>query len=72
MLTTIDLRLMLQRRFRSLFFSVVLGFHNALEQDEAALEEVAVQIRIAHHDPLAFDLSRPERCFFWNESSLMN
>jgi len=63
---------MLQRRFRSLMFSVLLGFHNALEQDDAALEEVAVHIRIAHHDPLAHLLARPERCFLWNASSLLN
>jgi len=53
-------------------FSVLLGFHNALEQDDAALEEVAVHIRIAHHEPLAHLLARPERCFLWNASSLLN
>lgn len=63
---------MLQQRFRSLLFTVVLGFHNALEQDDAALEEIAVQIRVTHHDPLAVLLARPERCFFWDQSSLLN
>jgi hypothetical protein len=57
---------------RTLLFTVLLGFHNALEQDDAVLEEVAVHIRIAHHDPLATLLARAGRCFFWNGSSLLN
>ena len=57
---------------RTLLFTVLLGFHNALEQDDADLEEIAVHIRIDHRDPLEDLLVRSERCFFWNRSSLMN
>lgn len=60
------------QRLRSVLFSLLLGFHNAWAHDDAALEEVAVHIRLAQHDPLADALSRPARCFFWNASSLLN
>ena len=57
---------------RTLLFTVLLGFHNALEQDDADLEEIAVHIRNDHQDPLATLLARAGRCFFWNGSSLLN
>ncbi len=60
------------RWVRTSLLSLLLGFHNALEQDDAALEELAVHIRVAHHDPYSALLARPERCFFWNGSSLLN
>jgi hypothetical protein len=60
------------RWVRTTLFSLLLGFHNALAQEDISLEELGVQVRPMHHDPLAHLLARPERCFFWNESSLLN
>lgn len=57
---------------RSMVLSLLLGFHNAFNQEDAALEELGAHVRVAHHDPLALLLARPERCFFWGESSLLN
>jgi hypothetical protein len=50
----------------------VLGFHNAWEQDDAALEDLGMRIRADRPDPRNEALEHPERCFFWLESSLLN
>jgi len=60
------------RALRSMLFSVLLGFHNAWEMDDAGLEELSARFHIAHREPVDQVLSTPERCFFWGESSLLN
>jgi hypothetical protein len=55
-----------------MLFSVLLGFHNAWEMDDAGLEELSARFHIAHREPVDQVLSTPERCFFWGESSLLN
>lgn len=57
---------------RSLIFSLLVGFHNAWEQDDKALEELGVRFRIEHRLSTEHPLAHPERCFFWGESSLLN
>ena len=57
---------------RSILFSLMLGFHNAWEQDDAALDELGQRFRVAYQAPVDHALARPERCFFWGESSLLN
>jgi len=57
---------------RSVLFSMVLGFHNALEQDDASLEDLRPAMRVHLPDHGASLLARPERCFFWGSSSLAN
>ena len=51
---------------------MLLGFHNAWEQEEADLADLGMRI---HADLRGLDspeLAYPERCFFWGESSLLN
>ena len=60
------------RTLRSMVLSMLLGFHNAWEQDDAALDDLAVQFRVEYREPNGLALQHPERCFFWNESSLLN
>lgn len=60
------------RAFRELLFALVLGFHNAWEQDEASLEELSVRFRATYRESMDHALERPARCFFWGESSLLN
>lgn len=57
---------------RSVLFSLILGFHNAWEQDDRGLEELGIRFRAEYREPLAHPLHHPERCFFWGESSLLN
>jgi len=57
---------------RSIVFSMVLGFHNAWEQDERSLEELSMRFQAEYREPLDHVLDHPERCFFWGESSLLN
>jgi hypothetical protein len=57
---------------RGLVLALVLGFHNAWEQDDAALEDLGMRIRADRPDPCNEALEHPERCFFWLESSLLN
>jgi hypothetical protein len=51
---------------------MLIGFHNAWEQEDHDLSDLGIRI---HADHLGFgymDLAQPERCFFWSESSLLN
>lgn len=57
---------------RSILFSMILGFHNAWELDDRGLEELGIRSRAEYREPIAHPLERPERCFFWGESSLLN
>lgn len=57
---------------RSVAFSMVLGFHNAMEQEDHGLEELRMRFHTELRAPVGHPLERPERCFFWAESSLMN
>lgn len=63
---------MVLRSLRGLLFSMLLGFHNAWEQDDAALDEVNGLVRVVRWEPRPDAFSRPERCFFWAASSLLN
>jgi hypothetical protein len=60
------------RSLRHLLFSLVLGFHNAWEHDDADLHDLARRHRIAYSHPGMHPLDRPARSFFWAESSLAN
>ncbi len=69
--TGVTLRPM-SRLARTWILSLLIGFHNAWEQDDADLSELGIRI---HADIRGFDLyelAQPERCFFWGESSLLN
>lgn len=55
-----------------MIFSLLVGFHNAWELDDKALEELGVRFRIEHRLHTEHALAHPERCFFWGESSLLN
>lgn len=57
---------------RSIVFSLILGFHNALEQDDRGLEELSMRFQAEYREPLDHALEHPARCFFWGESSLLN
>lgn len=57
---------------RGVVLALVLGFYNAWEQDDAALEDLGMRIRADRPDPRNEALEHPERCFFWLESSLLN
>ncbi len=60
------------RSLRTLIFSMLLGFHNAWDQDDAALEELSVRFKAEYRSPIGHVLDDPEHCFFWGESSLLN
>lgn len=57
---------------RSLLFSMLVGFHNAWDQDDRSLEELGIRFRFEHREFAEHPLARPERCFFWGQSSLLN
>ena len=56
---------------RALLFSMLMGFHNALEQDDLGLEDQGA-FRIEHREPNEGRAVHPERTFIWLESSLLN
>ena len=58
--------------FRSVLFSLLIGFHNAWEQDDLAFDEPSARYRVIHRMPVDPALQRPARCFFWGISSLLN
>jgi len=60
------------RAFRSMLFGLLLGFHNAWEQDDASLEELGAGLYAAYREPMGHPLARPGACFFWGSSSLLN
>jgi len=60
------------RHVRTVLFSLLIGFHNAWEQDERGMEELAMRFRAEYREPVGHPLDHPERCFFWGESSLLN
>jgi hypothetical protein len=57
---------------RSVVFSMLLGFHNAMEQDVAGLDEQGRTVRADYREPARTGIDDPARCFFWGESSLAN
>ncbi len=63
---------LVQGPLRSVVFSMLLGFHNALEQDAAGLDEQGRTVRAEYREPARTGLDDPARCFFWGESSLAN
>jgi hypothetical protein len=56
---------------RPLLFSMLLGFHNALEQDDFGIED---QVALPHRAPRTERGTgrASERTFIWLESSLLN
>jgi|688.fasta_scaffold43546_2 hypothetical protein len=57
---------------RSVVFSLLLGFHNAMEQDAAGLDDQGRTVRAEYREPARTGLDDPARCFFWGGSSLAN
>lgn len=57
---------------RGMVLALMLGFHNAWEREDAALEDRGMRIRADRPAPRNELLEHPERCFFWLESSLLN
>ncbi len=51
---------------------MIIGFHNAWEQDDLSLEELTIRFRAEYREPVGHPLERPHTCFFWGESSLLN
>ena len=60
------------RLARTWLLSMILGFHNAWEQDDADLDDLGIRVYSDHRAFAAAELAFPERCFFWGESSLLN
>jgi hypothetical protein len=56
---------------RAVLFSMLIGFHNALEQDDRGMEEHRGP-RIERRHWVAPEARSPARCFFWAGSSLLN
>ncbi|MEZ4755921.1 MAG: hypothetical protein R2817_03730 [Flavobacteriales bacterium] len=56
---------------RAVLFSLLIGFHNALEQDDRGADERRVP-RIERRYWVEPEGVSPARCFFWAESSLLN
>lgn len=56
---------------RAVLFSLLIGFHNALEQDDRGVEDQGA-LRIELREPKDGRLAHPERTFIWLESSLLN
>ena len=57
---------------RTWLLSMLLGFHNAWEQEEHDLSDLGIRIHADHRGFGYVELTQPERCFFWGESSLLN
>lgn len=57
---------------RSYLFSLLLGFHNAFEQEERAMEELAIRVVTVQILPGEQAMAHPARCFLFGESSLAN
>jgi hypothetical protein len=51
---------------------MIIGFHNAWEQDDAALSELGIRIHADFRGFQSPELASPERCFFFGQSSLLN
>ncbi|MCW5897658.1 MAG: hypothetical protein KIT10_00175 [Flavobacteriales bacterium] len=62
----------MRRAARSILFSLLIGFHNAWEQDDRGLEELAIRFQTSYREPMSNPLASPHSCFFWGESSLLN
>ena len=60
------------RALRDVLFSMLLGFHNAWAYDDAGLDDLLHNHRLAYRFPGEYPLDRPEPRFFWGESSLAN
>lgn len=58
--------------FRSVLFSLLIGFHNAWDQDDLSLDEPSARYRVIHRMPVDPALHSPARCYFWGISSLLN
>jgi hypothetical protein len=57
--------------FRALLFSMLIGFHNALEQDDRGVDEGRGP-RIERRHWVEPEAGSPARYYFWAESSLLN
>ena len=57
--------------FRAALFSLLIGFHNAFEQDDRAVDEHRGP-RIERRHWVEPEAGSPARCHFWAESSLLN
>jgi hypothetical protein len=57
---------------RTWLLSMLLGFHNAWEQEDVDLAELGIRIHATNPGSMYAELAHPERCFFWGASSLLN
>lgn len=57
---------------RGVIFSMLLGFHHALEQDEADLQTMSGAFRLVQTDPGLSGHSDLARSFLWGDSSMAN
>ncbi len=60
------------RSLRGLLFSMLLGFHNAIEQDEADLKSMSGAFRLVQVDPGLLGHSDLASSFLWGSSSMAN
>jgi hypothetical protein len=62
----------LVRSLRGMLFSMLLGFHNALEQDEAELDTLSGTFRLVQTAPDQLGHADLARTFIWGHSGLAN
>ena len=62
----------LVRSLRGLLFSALLGFHNALEQDDADLTTMTGSFRLVQTAPDQLGQVDLARTFLWGHSGLAN
>jgi hypothetical protein len=62
----------LVRSLRGLLFSMLLGFHNALEQDDAELDTLSGAFRLVQTAPDQLGQADLARTFLWGHSGLAN
>lgn len=60
------------RPLRGLLFSMLLGFHNALEQDDADLTTMTGSFRLVQTVPDELGQVDLARTFLWGHSGLAN
>jgi hypothetical protein len=67
-----DLTTLVVQPLRGMLFSMLLGFHNALEQDEAELTTISGAFRLVQTAPDQPGQADLARTFIWGHSGLAN
>lgn len=57
---------------RGMLFSILLGFHNALEQDDAELDTLSGAFRLVQTAPEQLGQADLARTFLWGQSAFAN